>query len=189
MVDLNKIAKALRLFNEKADKLLRLSFMGKMQHPDSGVTISFERVNDKGEALIKQERRGPEEEAIDACVLTFRYFIQNNEQTSFANMETHYLDAPIDDELKQQFVELRKQVNEFLDGTTNMNFNNETLTRRRIMEVFVYGGFSHANEEKRTPAAVLFENEFLVIMRNIIVAIAQIRRMNENALESLPRPS
>ena len=66
------------------------------------------------------------------------------------------------------------------------------------MEVFVYGGLSHANEEKRRfyktwindpVAGVLFEHEFTTILRNIYIAIQMIKRMNEEALESLPGPS
>jgi hypothetical protein len=82
MAGLDKIAKALRLFNDKADRLARLSFLDHMNHPDSGVSISFNA--EEGE-FVKQVRRGPEEEAIDAFVLTFRYFVQDNEPTSLAN--------------------------------------------------------------------------------------------------------
>jgi hypothetical protein len=198
MPDLNKIAKALRLFNEKADKLARFSFLEKLQHPDSGITISFNRLKEGG-FNVNQERRGPDEEAIDAFVLTFRYFIQDNEQTSFRNMEKHYLSAPIHTALQKQFTELRVQVNEYLDSTSNLNFNGEALTRRRIMDVFVYGGLSHGmDEEKRRLhkswvndpfAGVLFEHEFVDILGKIFIAIAMIKKMNEKALQHLPGPS
>lgn len=197
MAELDEIAKALRLFNEKADKLSRLSFLDKIRHPDSGITISWERVSEDS-FNIKQERRGPEEEAIDAFVLTFRYFIQDNEQTSFRKMERHYLNAPLDPALQQKCVQLRKEVNEYLDGETNISFNSEQLTRRRILDVFLYGGLSHANDEKRRLwktwmndkfVAVMFENEFLTVLSNIHIGIDMIRKMNEDALQSLPGPS
>jgi hypothetical protein len=197
MADINEIAKALRLFNEKAEKLARLSFLEQIRHPESGITISMQRVDEQS-FNVKQERRGPAEEAIDAFVLTFRFFIQDNEATSFRKMQQHYDEAPIDQSLRQKFTQLRKEVNEYLDGETNINSDGENLTRRKIMDTFVYGGLSHANEEKRrlwktwmgNPfAAVMYENEFLVVLSNIHIAIEMVRQMNEEALKSLPGPS
>jgi hypothetical protein len=197
VADLDKIAKALRLFNEKSDKLARLSFMEKMRHPDAGVTIQFDHPKG-GTPTVTQERRGPEEEAIDAFVLTFRFFIQNNETTSFHNMEQHYLAAPLDSVLQQEFVNLKKEINDYLDEQVNINYNNEDLTRRRIMDVFMYGGFSHATEDKRriykTWMSDLFiskylENIFLMTMADIHNAIVLIKSLNEKALQHLPGPS
>lgn len=205
MTDLNTIAKAFRLFNEKADKLARLSFVEKMNHPNVGFTLSFENL-EKGGSQVTQEIRGPEEEAIEAFVHTFRFFIQNNEQSSFANMEQHYLAAPVDDSLKQEFVDMRNWINQHLDAEPIMvpgfpftiDYNNEKLTRRRIMDVFVYGGLSHANEEKRRlhktwindPFIGKFiELVFVSTLADIFAAIARIKAINERALQHLPGPS
>jgi hypothetical protein len=66
------------------------------------------------------------------------------------------------------------------------------------MDTFVYGGLSHANEEKRrlwktwmnNPfASTMYENEFAVVLSNIHIAIEMIRKMNEEVLKSLPGPS
>jgi hypothetical protein len=197
MVDLNETAKAFRLFNEKADKLSRLSFVEKIDHPDSGVTITFENLNIA--PTVTQERRGPDEEAIDAFLFTFRFFIQDNENSSFRNMEKYYLDTPIDPILQAEFIKLKKEINEYLDERVNVNYNNEDLTRRRIMDVFVYGGLAHGkNEAKRRlhktwmsdpVMAGLLENEFLITLRNIHNAIAYMKTLNDKALQHLPGPS
>jgi hypothetical protein len=69
----------LKLVIEKADRLQRrqftkylrdggnIGFCGKQQ--DNGFVVAYE---------------GPDEEAIDAFLFTFRFFVQNNEPTSFA---------------------------------------------------------------------------------------------------------
>ncbi len=167
-----------------------------MRRPGVGVTISFQNL--KEGASITQERRGPDEEAIDAFVHTFRYFIQNNESISFQNMEKHYSAAPIDAALQREFVKLRKEINEYLDEKVGINYNNEDLTRRRVMDVFVYGGFSHANEGKRRlyktwmddpVMARLIEQLFIDTLADIHNAIVLIKRLNEQALKSLPGPS
>lgn len=196
MADLDQIAKAFRLFNEKAEKLARLSFMEKMNQPDVGVTITFENLKSGGSSVI-QQRRGPREEETDAFVLTFRFFIQDNEETSFRKMEQHYLAAPINHALKQRFVDLRRDINHYLDETVGINENGEELTNRKIMDVFIYGGLSHANEEKRRIylswindrfLSQLKEHFFVSTLAAIHTAIALIKNMNEEALKQLPGP-
>ena len=190
-----KIIKALRLFNEKAEKLSRLSFIHKVIHPDSGVTISSQRRND-GFYEQNHERRSPEEESIDAFVLTFRFFIQDNEQISFRNMDKYYTKAPIEEGLKTRFAEVRKDINEFLDRSAEINFiyNNELLTNRRIMETFIYGGMSHANEAKKELydewmkipfTKVVLEYEFTNIIAMIFKTILYIKTLNEQSLQHL----
>ena len=39
---------------------------------------------------------GPDEEAIDAFLFTFRFFVQNNEPTSFANLEKLFQELPLE---------------------------------------------------------------------------------------------
>lgn len=195
--DLDKIAKAFRLFNEKAGKLACLSFMQKMQDPNVGYKVTFTNLEEGG-ARVEQHRVGPDEEAMDAFVLTFRFFIQDNEQTSLRQMANHYADAPVDQALKDEFAKARDQINRFLDSPTHINYNNEVLTCRRIMDVFMYGGFSHANEDKRrlykTWMNDPFVSQFIVhifvsTLAYIQSGIAHIKGLNERALQHLPGPS
>lgn len=66
------------------------------------------------------------------------------------------------------------------------------------MDVFVYGGLSHANEEKRRlhktwindPFIGKFiELVFVSTLADIFAAIARIKAINERALQHLPGPS
>jgi hypothetical protein len=197
MPDLDKIAKAFRLFNEKAEKLARLSFLEKMDDPNAGFTLSFKNLEEGG-SEVRQERRGPEEEAIDAFVLTFRFFIQDNEPSSFRQMAEHYNAAPIEQDLKDKFTKVRENINTYLDTPVNINYNHEELTCRRIIYVYIYGGLSHADEAKRRlhktwvndPYMGKFiEHIFVSSLANIHDAIAYIKKLNEEALKSLPGPS
>lgn len=94
------IIKSLSLFNEKASKLSRLSFTKEIFKCSTGVTIKINRKND-GFYELTQERRGPFEEAIDAFVLTIRFFIQDNESVSLRNIAKIYEVAPIELKLKK----------------------------------------------------------------------------------------
>lgn len=195
MVDISKINEALNLFNEKADKLFRLSFVKTMFETNTGVTLSW-KARDDGLYDEFHERRGPEEEAIDAFVLTFRYFIQDNEATSFRNMAVHYANAPIAVALKDEFNEIRKQVNDFLDAQPDFHLEHDgkTYSRREIMDIFMYGGLSHAKSSKKKiydewmsipPFKPIAENEFVYTISTILKAIKWIRDLNIRALDEL----
>ncbi len=90
ITDCNVSVQDIRLFNEKAEKLKRCSFTSTVFNQKTGVHISAK----KGEP-VRIERNGPNEEAIDAFVLTFRFFIQNNEKISFRNLAELYNKLPI----------------------------------------------------------------------------------------------
>jgi hypothetical protein len=69
----------LRLFNEKAEKLQRCSFIEKVFRPDHGVTIHF------GEDLpLTVENQGADEEATDALSLTLRFFFNQRDGISLS---------------------------------------------------------------------------------------------------------
>jgi len=189
------IVRALTLFNEKAEKLMRLSFIQAMMDPDVGITLSWQ-LREDGNYDHRAERRGPSEEAIDAFVLTFRFFIQDNEQSSLRMMAEHYQAPPIQAELKDKFASVRSDLNAFLDQPTSMifNYHDEVLTRRKIMDTFIYGGMAHANPLKKQlydewmsmpPVRVFLENEFVAVLTTILNAIVYMKTLNEQALSDL----
>ena len=186
--------KLLRFFNERAEKLERLSFTKTISKYNSGFSIKINKREDGLYDLI-QERRGPMEEAIDAFVLTIRFFIQDNEATSFRNIARLYDSAPINEKIKNDFIKIRTQLNEYLDSNSGMSItvNEETLNHRKILDTIIYGGLSHANPEKKrkynfwvkTPLKAMIENDFVCSLAIMFNAISAIRRLNMLVIDFL----
>lgn len=138
----------------------------------------------------------PDNHAIDEFVLTFRFFIQDNEKSSFRNMTKLYEELLISKNLKEEFFGVAKQLNEYLDSTPSikLEISGVTLTRRQIMEVFVYGNLAHVNSTKKKiydewskePITFSFiEFEFSDILVTILRAIQYAKELNKKAIKEL----
>jgi hypothetical protein len=93
-----EIVSTLKFFNEKADKLRNSNFV-KNAVADSGINLSWSE-GQPAEVL----RRGPNQENIDAFVLTLRFFLQDNERSSFRNLSAKIYSSPLVlDEHRRQF--------------------------------------------------------------------------------------
>ena len=183
---------ALELFNEKADKLLNSAFVEALASGKTEATINGRR-QENGSFEISPELRGPSPEAVDAFILTFRFFIQDNETSSLRNIATIYDDIGDDDEFLSRFNSARNSINQFLDSPNLMNitFNNSTPTNRDVMVTFIYGGLAHENRKKSQlykawtafpPASVLFHLCFNDVLGEVLRAISFIRNLNEELL-------
>lgn len=183
------------LFNEKSSKLHGSSFVKALFSPDSGIKISGRREKDNSFAL-RTDIFGPSQESIDAFVLTFRFFIQDNESTSFHNIASIYENANIDRVFLDRFNSARVTTNQLLDSPNmfNITFNNITPTNRDVMETFIYGGLAHANPEKSKqfkewmgfpPTNGLFQACFTSILGDVLNAIIFISKLNKEVLDVL----
>src|SRR5215212_2112673 len=145
MLAVNDALATLRLFNEKADKLGQLSLNRRMLERDFqfGPIVGPERV------VQGFHFDGPDDEAIDAFVLTLRFFIQDNEPTSLRNMSCQFASLPIDPTLVARFEQERAAANALLDSSAFISIDGERLTCRRLVDTFVYGDRAHASPEKR----------------------------------------
>jgi hypothetical protein len=194
--NVDQIIRALELFNEKAEKLGRLSFIKTLYAHKSGFSIKVEKT-DNGMYQLTQERRAPLKEAIDAFVLTMRFFIQDNESSSFRNLSNHYNNSPLDDSTKKQFNIIRRNINEYLDSNSGMAIyvNDELLNHREILNTVIYGGLSHANPKKKkahdfwmaTPLKAMIENDFVCTLGILYKAIFTIINLNMAAINQLKR--
>lgn len=176
---------ALALFVEKADKLKNSNFVTRLVE-NSGVNLSA--------AVGKPTtvtRRGPDDENIEAFILTFRFFIQDNESISLRKIKNAFYSNLATEEEKNNYKEARNSLDQYLDGNTMFNING-MITRRELMDVFIYGGLSHANQKKKVKydswmgssiLAPFMQNEFSVIIYEVLNVIVFIRNQCESILK------
>ncbi len=151
--------KPFKLFREKAAKLLNSTFAQQMAKSTS-ISISW---TDEGQVVSD---KGPNQESIDAYLLTFRFFIQKNENISFNKMANSFKENIDDSELFDKFEEARAALNKFLDEKSHFNVNG-VVSRRELMDTFIYGDLSHANDNKREKYLSWMKDEFMrELMRN-----------------------
>lgn len=176
----------LRLFNEKAERLLNTRFV---EYVRKNKRISFRLQFRKGKG-IKTSIKLPDQDAIDAFVLTFRYFIQNNEQCSFGNLAKTYSKSYIPKAMGAKYFQERTWLNEYLDDPSSL----KPLTRRSVIDIFVYGGLAHANPQKKAKFDKLRKNsvskgiaklEFASILLDILEVIKSVAKLNSEVLAKL----
>src|SRR5690242_2528128 len=87
----------LRLFNEKAERLRRTRFIKMTSAEGVGVRVSY-RANEP----LTVEKRGADEEATDALLLTLRFFLQPRDGIQLEQIEQLYRALPLPDEYKER---------------------------------------------------------------------------------------
>ena len=182
----------LKLFNEKAKRLLGSRFVEYILRKKR---VSFEVRAKRGEK-VETSTTLPDQDAIDAFVLTFRYFVQNNERCSFGNLAKTYSKPSIPMEIKKEYSEARKRLNDYLDSPASLKFGDEPLTKRRVLDVFVYGGLAHANPKKKEVfdkwmenpiVRGFFEVEFVSILIFALRIIQYVAGLNSRVIEELEK--
>ncbi len=100
----------MRLFNEKAEKLANSRFVESVQKGRQ-VVISM-----GANQPLKVERHGPDAEAIDAMLLTLRFFFNKRDGIALDTMLEFYETLPITEEEKVQAREAFGRYDKFLDS-------------------------------------------------------------------------
>ena len=128
----------------------------------------------------------PNQENIDAFILTFRFFIQDNEAISIRNLQKFFDSNFVTNEEKNKFNAIRKSLNDFLSKSSNLIFKEENISNSLLMDTFIYGGLSHATKKKkekfdlwmsRNDAQEFFWHKFAIIIFTVLQAIQSIRDM------------
>jgi hypothetical protein len=176
----------LRLFNQHADRLLRLSFFEKTR--GGGAILDWNRGGGWEQVFV-----GPDEEAFEAFMLTLRLFMQDNDRISLRKLRKALEGDPGAAGLLTEVSEHCAALNEFLDMNTEMGITEgELLTFREILNIFVYGGYAHLDPKYRpTYEAIrsgafypMFQVYLVHVLKTFSKCVRSIRDANVTALEA-----
>ncbi|MCX6595615.1 MAG: hypothetical protein NTV70_04540 [Acidobacteria bacterium] len=179
----------LRLFNEKADKLLRSSFVEQIFARQNSVTITW-----SVDQPLSVERIGATEEATDAFALTLRFFVQDRDRIKLDGMLELYLRSKLPAARTEQIKQSFANYFQWRDAPIGFTFRGVELTNEKIINTVLYGDLAHANrkeypliEEWRQSKSVdQLTNHFF---EGAVAGVAQFiffcRSINEEILQSL----
>lgn len=195
---INEVHGPLKLFNQKAQKLRNLSFVKQYKTSKNSVRIKATKHPEYGAWNIEVDSKRASDESIEAVSLTLRFFIQDNEQCSFRNLSKLYEQIDPIVGLKSQYELYRIQLNTLLSNESQPqpkeNEYKRPLLFRDILEIFMYGGLSHANEEKKKVydrwmseevSCAVFTHLFHRIVHEMIIIIGRVAELNNIALMRL----
>jgi len=179
----------LQRFCAKVKELEGMRFYRESIASGVGYTMNWTR----GGPLTHQ-RNGPEEESIMAFLLSLRFFIQDNESISVRNVSRLINGAKVRPDLKAQFMDQRNGLNAYLDssGSVNVVTNGVSLTRRTILETFIYGLYAHQSEKhanrlrgwRNSGVDVLLRAEFDSIVLDFLLYLHNLRIAGRAILDS-----
>lgn len=187
----NEKIELLKQFNKKAAKLLSSEFAQFVLTSQLGVQVS---VQDK---QVKSVLKQPTETQTDAFILTLRFFYQKNEDISFEKMVFFYRNANLNADITTAFFGAIQEINKFLDSQTSypIQYNEEFLTKRKVIEIFLYGDLAHMNKKEKikvfqewfeNPLFYPFvKNEFNIILKFLLEEIEYLSLLNKAVLEEL----
>ncbi len=185
-----QLLQRLKLFNEKAEGIRRGRFANQVFHPKHGFTWLT-----PGDGSMETEWHGADEDATKALALDLRYFIwsQNRDGINLKQVLELYETLPVCEPDKRTVKDLVNSLESALDADAII-IGTEPVTWRRLLEVFMYGGLAHANDDKRAlykrwmkteSLATLMLYNFEKIVKAMVYVICQVRHVNERVIKAL----
>jgi hypothetical protein len=180
-----KTRRALAEFVEKAQKLQRFGLIEHIRTTGRGFHIN--RGSQDSESVIVFDQ--PDEKERDASLLTFRMFIQQNENFSFHQFDSLASDPTLSNEFRDWLLQMRHAYFDYLNGYPKMILadffeEGEHPNRHDILKIVMNGGISHANDYEKQKKYKLWARddiresvllqEFSEIMLNILRMIISI---------------
>ncbi len=190
MDEKGKLIQALNSFNERADDLHSSKFIESLIEDGLKVTLAWDKRNEGID--FESTRTGPDKTAIQAFLMDYRFFIQNNDRISLRNMNGLYGSALIPDELRNEFIAKRSKLNTYLDSSTEIEIDSVQITNRILIETFLYGTYSHFTKEeefkrwKSMPMIFpIMEHRFASSLVDLVNLIQEVKATNIKVLAIL----
>lgn len=133
--------KILKLFDEKAKKLLKSSMISKLENSKISLNIIIE-----GGIVNNPTYLLPDQEFIESFLLTLRFFIQNNEASSIRNLLDVYISSN-NQNMISKFETIRNQLLRYMDCKCPLQEKSYNYTRKEVFDIFIYGEYAHSTHK------------------------------------------
>jgi hypothetical protein len=204
MAAINAQLEILRQFNRKVDRLEQSGFCWRFETETPNVIAKFEdaRFEKTGDTTFNIVGRIDSwledfnQDEIDAFVLTFRLFTQDNDRISLHRLSKIYAsDWMAGGNARECFEDARKDFNDYLDSAATIMFGNNAISIRSIADIVIYGGLAHTNAEK----SEIFESwaqsgmmgfiwaEFFAYARHAVEILQYLRSLNAGVLDHIDK--
>ena len=175
---------AIDLFSEKYKKLESSRFVKYLESYGFNPKVNVPEERHLEDSII------PDDDSIDAFVLTIRFFIQNNERCSIYNLSRIYnTHDRISNEHRDQFNNLRIILNDTLDSQLWFAINRRRLTYRQVLMGMIYSELSHSNKNANREFSLNFrktflltailKHEFIRVLMFLYAILSEIYELNE----------
>jgi hypothetical protein len=200
--EINRQLDVLREFNRKVDRLEQTSFWRRYENQTPNVIMkmndpTFESTGDARFSILARIDSWLEDfdqDEIDAFVLTFRLFTQDNDRISLRSLSKIYASPWMNNgNAAECFEDARKAINDQLDSAATVMFGNDTISVRSIADIVIYGGLAHTNAKKSdifqswkaSGIMGLIWAEFFAFAREAVETLKYLRSLNASVLEHI----
>lgn len=137
-----------RLFHERLKRTLRCRLVVAMNAKKMMVEI-WKRPNGRIEVVLPTIA----EDDLDAFLLNYRLFQQDNERISISRVSAAIDALPLTKESKSEFQRIRRGLNDYLNAVPEVQILGEPGNRRSLINSLLYGVYAHLDEKKSVDAA------------------------------------
>ena len=146
----------MRRFNSRVDRLERSGFWKRYEQEAPKVASSMENISIKQTGPNTFEIKGRiysaienfNQDEINAFVLDYRQFTQNNDPISIGNLAIIYSSPWVPQGARQRFEEARAKLKRERNRASLISFGDQPLVMGELIDTVVYGGLAHTNPEK-----------------------------------------